>query len=308
MKKYKSTVIALSVLAFMLICRLAVGEIKVERKYNIEGEKTSIIDILPADIEEIDFENQEENFTIVHKNNSFYIKDRETETDKNAAELLINDILKIEGRLLAENCKDTAQYGLDTPKAAVSFRASRGNITLKIGNLTPAETEYYIMSDDGSVYSIYSNVGSRLLSRKWQLMDLTLFHSKYSDIASVSVSGQNGFSAKKQSDGKWKIESEIEGSYEAEDEKFRAVVGRYFDNMYAKRLVSNNSEKRAEYGLDYPEGTVTIIDVRGVKTEFKVSRNAEKKEAAIIKNDGQDIFVTIEDYFDMLDIKKENLT
>ena len=78
--------------------------------------------------------------------------------------------------------------------------------------------------------------------------------------------------------------------------------------MYAKRLVSNNSEKRAEYGLDYPEGTVTITDARGVKTEFKVSRNSEKKEAAIIKNDGQDIFVTIEDYFDMLDIKKENLT
>lgn len=308
MKNYRSLIIALSVLAFMLICRLAVGGIKVENKYNREGERAEIINILPSDIEEIDFENSEENFTVVHENNAFCIRERENETDKNALDQLISDISKIDGRLLTENCKDAAQYGLDRPKAAVRFTTADKDITLMVGNLTPAETEYYVMTDVGSVYSVYSSVGSRLLSKRWQFMDLTLFTGNYNDITSVSVNGQNGFFAEKQPDGSWKIESEKEGSYTAENEKFRAEVGRYLDNMYAKRLVSNNEEKCAEYGLDAPEGTVTITDISGNKTEFKVSRNAEKKEAAVIKNDGQDIFITIEDYFDMLDIKKENLT
>ena len=67
-----------------------------EKKYNIEGEKAEIINILPSDIEEIDFKNSEEDFTLVHKNDSFTIKEREDVTDKNAAVQLLNDILKIE--------------------------------------------------------------------------------------------------------------------------------------------------------------------------------------------------------------------
>lgn len=307
MKMYKGSVTAVAVMVLALIFRLAVGGIKVDKKYNVEGERTAITDISLEEVEKIDFENPDENFTIIRENNSFYVKDRKSETDKNAAQKLVSDILRIDGRLLERNCKDTAQYGFDTPKASVRFHVGGKSTALKIGNLTPAETEYYVMADDGSVYSIYSSVGSELLSRKWQLMDLTIFTGGYSNIMTVSVNGKNSFSAEKQSDGKWKIESEKEGSYEVEDEKFRTAVGRYLDNMYAKRLISNNEKKRSEYGLDYPEGIVTLIDTSGNKTEFKVFRNADKKEAAVIKNDGNDIFITIIEYFDMLDIKKEDL-
>ena len=45
MKMYKGSVIALSVMILMLIFRLAVGGIKVDRKYNVEGERTAITDI-----------------------------------------------------------------------------------------------------------------------------------------------------------------------------------------------------------------------------------------------------------------------
>ena len=171
MKMYKGSVTALTVMVLALIFRLAVGGIKVDKKYNVEGERTAITDISLEEVEKIDFENSDDNFTIIRENNSFYVKDRKSETDKNAAQELVNYILKIEGRLLERNCKDTAQYGFDNPKASVRFYVGGKSTALKIGNLTPAETEYYVMADDGSVYSIYSSVGSKLLSRKWQLMD-----------------------------------------------------------------------------------------------------------------------------------------
>ena len=88
---------------------------------------------------------------------------------------------------------------------------------------------------------------------------------------------------------------------------FREKIGLYFENMYAKRLVANTAENRALSGLDSPEGTVTITNKRGDKTEFKVFRDKENREAAVIKNDGEDIFITIDSYFDMLDVKKDNL-
>lgn len=302
MKRYGSSIAALCILAVMLICWFAADRMKTENKFNKEGERCEIISLERADIEEISFKNPEEDFTLVNNGDSFVIKERNVEADAAAVSRTLDSILKIDGKLLAESCADTAQYGFDKPKAVVDFKTRGGNITLMLGNLTPAETEYYLMDDDGNLYSIYTSAGSGLASKRWQFADLTLFTSVYGDIDEVSVSGEDGFSAERKTADTWKIESKKEGSYEVSDERFRSRIGLYFDNMYAKRLVANNEKNRAVYGLDLPEGIVTITNKNGDKAEFKVFRNKEKQEAAVIKNDGEDIFITIDSYFDMLDI------
>lgn len=307
MKRYKSSVIAVCILAITLICWFYVGRMSVENKYNRESARTEIINLKRTDIEEIEFNDFEEQFTLVNNGTSFVIKEGNTAADEQSVNRVLDNILKIDGKLLSEDCKNVAQYGLDKPKCVVCFRTQKEDVTLTLGNLTPAETEYYLMDGSGDVYSVYTSVGSGLSSQRWMFMDLTLFTSDYDDINEVSVNGENGFSAKKEAVGVWKIESKRDGAYEVSDENFRAKVGLYFDNMYAKRLAANNEKNRAYYGLDSPEGIVTIISKNGNKTELKVFRNKEKQEAAVIKNDGGDIFITIDSYFDMLDIKKENL-
>lgn len=307
MKQYKSSVIAACILAVTLICWFAADRMSIESRYNKESARTEIISLERNDIKEISFENSDEQFTLVNNGTSFVIKERNTEADEAAVELMLENILKIDGKLIAENCKATAQYGLDTPRSVVIIRTQKKDVTLTLGNLTPAETEYYLMNDDGDVYSIYTSAGSGLSCERWMFMDLTIFTSDYDDIKIVSVSGENGFSAEKGTNGVWKIESKKDGVYEVSDKNFRAKAGLYFDNMYAKRLVPNNDKNRAAYGLDSPESIVTIISKNNDKTEFKVSRNKEKQEAAIIKNDGEDIFIAIDSYFDMLDVKKDDL-
>lgn len=303
MKQYRSSITAACILTVMLLCWFAADRMSVENKYNKEGARSEIINFELTDIKEIVFENYDESFTLVNNGGSFYIKERNVEADAQAVNLTLDSILKIDGKLLSENCRDVAQYGLDNPKAVVSFRTQEKDVTLTLGNLTPAETEYYLMSG-GDVYSIYTSAGIGLASKRWQFMDLTLFTSDYDDVEEVSV---NGLSAKKDAAGNWRIKSKKEGAFEVSDENFRAKVGLYFENMYAKRLVTNNEENRAEYGLDSPEGIMTITNKNGEKSEFKVSRDKEKQEAAVIKNDGEDIFITIDSYFDMLDIEKEDL-
>ena len=221
---------------------------------------------------------------------------------------LLESILKIDGTLLAEDGANAAEYGLDAPKAVVRFKTkNKGEITVSVGNPTPAETEYYAMDGGGRIYSVYTEAGNALLTKRWQLMNLDVFSSNYEDISAVSVVGHNAFDAEKQSTGIWSIRSVRDGSYEVTNEKFRGTVGRYFDNMYAKRAVLNTDENRARYGLDFPEGVIAITDRVGVRTEFKVTRDSANKEAAVIVNDGKDIFITIESYFGMLDTGKEDL-
>lgn len=306
MKKYRSSVIAASILLIMLICWFAVDRISVENKYNKDSARTEIINLEQTDIEEVVFENPEEKFTLVNNGTYFVIKERNIKADDYAVNSMLENILKIDGKLLVRNCKDIAQYGLDNPKSVVSVKTHEKYVTLTLGDLTPAETEYYLMDDNGDIYSIYTSAGSGLDSKRWQFMDLTLFSVAYDDVKTVLVNSENEFSAGRETTGAWKIKSINDGDYEVSDEKFRANVGLYFENMYAKRLVTNNEENRKAYGLDSPDGIVTIISKNGDKSEFKIFRNKEKQEAAVIKNDGADIFITIDSYFDMLDIQKEN--
>ena len=69
MKKYRSSVIAACILIVMLICWFTIDKISVKNKYNKEGERTEIINLEQADIEEIVFENSGEKFTLYFKMN-----------------------------------------------------------------------------------------------------------------------------------------------------------------------------------------------------------------------------------------------
>ena len=78
--------------------------------------------------------------------------------------------------------------------------------------------------------------------------------------------------------------------------------------MFAKRAYRKNAERRAEYGLENPEGAVTFTGKNGASTRFEFRVDRDKKEAAVIKNDGDTIYITVASYFGMSDIKKEDLT
>ena len=129
-------------------------------------------------------------------------------------------------------------------------------------------------------------------------MNTAVFGMSYENLAEIRVEGQNSYTATKQSTGEWSVSSNSGDSFDAADEKVRAAVGLYIENMYAKRMYENNAEKRAEYGLDSRDGS---------ETRFTIRRNADKNEAAVIKNDGGEIYITIKSYFDMLDVTKEDL-
>lgn len=308
MKNYRTSIIAAVILVVCLAMWFVADSLHVEKKYNTNGEREKIVAINRNDLKSIEFENSDESFVLIRKDGKFTVDNRITETDENAAAQLLDNILEIDGRLIQKSCSDTGTYGLDTPAAKVTYTENNGKKTvLALGSLTPAKTEYYLLNGDGSLYSIYMGKGNRLSTKRWQLMNTAVFGMSYETLAGIRVEGQNSYTATKQSTGVWSVSSDSEGSFDAADEKVRAAVGLYIENMYAKRMYENNAEKRAEYGLDNPEGVVTLKSRDGSETRFTVRRNADKKEAAVIKNDGGEIYITIKSYFDMLDVTKEDL-
>lgn len=307
MRKYKSSIIALSVLLICILAYFAVDNMS-GKNHNTDKNRETVLSIKESDIQAIEFENSDESFVLKKENGKFSVAGEKAAMNENEITQLIKSISEIDGRLISENCTDKSVYGLDSPTAAVKIVTKSGAREILLGALTPAQTEYYVLSDDGGLYSVYKGAGSAIATKKWQLIDTSLFSAKYEDITKIAVEGENSYTAERQSSGIWRISSQIDGDYEAEDDKVRAELGLYLENMYAKRMYSNSEAKRTEYGLEEPEAVVYIKDKNGEETKFSVSRNQSEKETAVIKNDGDDIYITIESYFGMLDMKKEDIT
>lgn len=305
--KYKSSVAAAAVLVVCIAAWFAVRGIDGGNSYNKEKNTDSVIAFDTNEIEKIEFENHEDSFALVQKDGALVLEG-ESETNKQSSAQILQNLLKISGRLIREDCpqSELRQYELDAPLAKVTFGTKSETVVLSLGAEPPARTERYVLRDDGSVFSIYTGGADALNSKKWQFMDLNLPDFKYEDICEAELDGENAFKAKKQSTGIWKISSESEGEYEVTDEKFRAKVGLYVDGMTANRAYDKTDKRIAEYGLETPEGTVVFKSKDGAVMRFDVRRDAESGEAAVVKNGGDKIYITINSYFNMLDVKKEN--
>lgn len=309
MRKYKGSIIAAAVLALCLAGWFAVSRMESSNRYNTETERGDAVNIGRDKIKMIEFESADDDFTLEQKDGKILLDGRD-EIDEKTSEQLLKSLLKIDGRLIAENCSDDdlAQYGADNPAARVRYITENGETALSLGKATPSKTEYYVIRDDGAVFSVYMGSANALGTKRWQFMDMKLFSLPYEDIAEIKVEGSNAFTAVKQSAGVWKVLSENEGEYEVTDEKMRSEAGLYSENMFAKRAYRNTAERRAEYGLENPEGAVTFTGKNGASARFEFRVDLDKKEAAVIKNGGDTIYITVASYFGMSDIKKEDLT
>lgn len=299
MRRYISSFIAAAVLLICCISYWAVSRVESRDSYNKEKNNDVVIRLDEKDVLSMEFENAEGDFSLIREDGDFLLDGAE-EADKNTVFQITSAMLDINGRLIKKNCTDEELegYGLKNPKAAVTVKHTDGAVTLKLGDETPAGTESYVLRDDGSVFSIYTGGASAIATKKWQFMSLEMMSVPFEELTEICVSGKDTFKAEKREKDVWVITSSDGTELETTKDKVRSELALYSESMTAKRAYDNTSERRAEYGLDDKEGTVTFTDKSGEVTQFDFSITAGG-EAAVIKNGGDKIYITIADYFDI---------
>lgn len=80
-----------------------------------------------------------------------------------------------------ENPKDTSPYGLDDPQFTMKLSFKDRDITLFVGNVTPVDHSYYVMTDkDNIVYTVGNYLGNLIMRTELEFRDIDVFPS-YSD-------------------------------------------------------------------------------------------------------------------------------
>ena len=151
MPKKKKIYILLSVLVSLCFLTLVVSNIE-EKKEDIKTNGESILEIDLSDVTNLSW--------TINKNTLSFSKDEtwtyDDDTNFPLDETKISDLLGIfksfQATYTIENVTDYSQYGLSNPVCAIEIKTSDNTYTIKLGDVSKADSQRYIDIGDGNAY------------------------------------------------------------------------------------------------------------------------------------------------------------
>ena len=134
------------------------------KNYKVEKEKISniaktIIDEDAESITSIDWTYSSSSLSFVKTDDIWYLEaDDKFPVDQETIQEIIEDIAKVDASFIIEDVSDYNQYGLDSPKATVSFKIGEDEYIIKFGNYSSMDEERYVDIDDGNVYLLSEDI------------------------------------------------------------------------------------------------------------------------------------------------------
>lgn len=291
---------AIFVIIPLLLVLLAVGLSFTDNKENAEV-RVQLVAVDPANLAGIRFENPKENWQLV--NNDGWKVENSDKTDATTVEKILDTLTDIDGKLIDEEVSDV-KYGLTPPEATVTLIEKNGKETvLSVGNKTPAGTEYYIADADGKVYTIYTEKGNVLKSKRYQAEDSFILGVEYVNLHRIEVGGKKPFALTK-GEETWSF---VCGDYREEIpvELIKSGVTRHFGAIYALTTMKATEETKANCGLSEPGDTVTVIPYSGESYTIHLG-NKEGDRIFIMVEGREEIYSVIADYFNFIQLYRES--
>lgn len=294
----------------MLILLIAVGLLvgayilisNTEKKGGSDKDTSSIkvVDISSDDIMQITVENQGQRF--VFEREIVKEKDNEgKETEKKVWKIAEPEGLKVDeskinsiainfstifaDKIIEDDAKDLAIYGLDKP-AVVTAKLKDGSYkTIEIGDMTPTRGAYYFKEKGSNkVYTMGSYTAEKLKVTKNQIRSTKLVEVEDNSVIELSMSrnSKHIFEATKAGEFDWQINYPIQGNANADAlmPMIQAIT-----QANVSEFVEEEPSDLSKYGLDKPSYEI------GFKT-------ADYSNSLLIgkpKRAGSDFYVKLQD-------------
>lgn len=199
-------------------------------------------------------------------------------------------------RVVEEEAKDFAQYGLDEPVSVTVKIFDGGEYTIELGDITPTgDARYVKMKDSAKVFTMGKYSSGILAFEKNYIRTTRIYDILADDITGLALykHGELSYEVSKNAAGGWDINFPVIA--EAESEVMAEIAGS-LERLYIAEHVSENPESLAEYGLDDPGHTVEFETEKTGKVSLKLG-----------KDDGTNIFAQYSESVEVIKVPLSGL-
>ena len=157
-----------------------------------------------------------------------------------------------------------ADYGLDKPRATVTFKALDDEYTLLIGKESPTDDDEIFVknADVARVYLVSDSIYDKVKKSQNEFRDKKVAHIEKDDVEGLTIAwkadseNKNVQAAKEK--GEWMLKAPVEDY--ADKDKVEGLVDKVKDLKIDKEdFYAEGTDDPAKYGLDAPELTVTVV-------------------------------------------------
>jgi hypothetical protein len=158
-------------------------------------------------------------------------------------------------RVIDDNPPDLKEYGLDTPRVEVAFKANGQQRRLLLGQKTPAGSDVYAkLPDSKRVFLVPSFLDSTFNRSTFDLRDKSVLKVDREKVDSLEIATKDHTTRFEKKNGEWQIVQPAAGRAE-----FGAVDGLVsrVSAVQMKSIVPDATDLK-KYGLDKPVATVRL--------------------------------------------------
>ena len=234
--------------------------VEAKRDLADRAEKRDKVFTVEADkVEEITVKSETGDRTTLKKNGSEWQivapADKAARADAAEASGISTNLSNLEQqRVVEENAKNLADFGLEKPRVEVSFKSGGQEHTLQIGSKTPTGNDLYAkLGGQSKVFLIAAYLESTFNRSTFDLRDKTALKVDTQSVDSLEVTTENGTKKFAKVNGAWQLASPPEPRSDAVavDNAITRVIGAQMKSLApAKEL--------KEYGLDKPAATARV--------------------------------------------------
>ena len=261
-KKGKGLLFAVLILIVLLVLYFVIDLQQKKSDQEAETEETEesslSASVTEDEISKVTVKNGDVTMTYVKNDDTWtYEEDPDFPLDESAVNTKMNCLTTLTVDRVLESPEDLSEYGLDKPQQEVTVLKTDGTtFTLYIGNQNSSNNDFYVKVDDGAdVYTMPSSSVNAFNMQPYDVAKADYFPTLEStNIRDIKVENQDG-------------NEETAGATAASD------LTNAVSSLTYKKFIDYKGDDLAQYGLDKPTETVTIV------TEETEAETEEEPEA-----------------------------
>lgn len=267
-KKGKGLLFAVLILIVLLVLYFVIDLQQKKSDQEAETEETEEsslpVSVTEDELSKVTVKNGDVTMTYVKNDDTWtYEEDPDFPLDESAVNTKMNRLTTLTVDRVLESPEDLSEYGLDKPQQEVTVLKTDGTtFTFYIGNQNSSNNDFYVKVDDGA--DVYTMPSSSVNAFNMQPYDVakadsfpTLESTNIRDIKVEKEDGTVEFSSD-ETGTSWTVKDQ-DGNEETAGATAASDLTSAVSSLTYKKFIDYKGDDLAQYGLDKPTETVTIV-------------------------------------------------
>lgn len=309
MKRSSKLIILLAVLVVVSVAAFAAMQMQ-EHKEEIRTSGEVVLEVDPESVETLSWQGDGDLLSFHRDDGWVYDGDDAFPVDGEKIGELLEQFRAFGAAFAIDNPEDLGQYGLDDPSCTITMKTADQEYTILLGDFSSMDSQRYVSTGDGKVYLAASDPMDAFDATLRDLIDNDDLPD-LSEVKTLKVEGEDSWQAERAEENTQTICEDDIFFTERNGSRLPLDTERmetFFEDISTLALTNYvtykvTEEELADYGLDNPERTITIVytakDEDDNETEetfvLKVSRDPDELAAEAAKAESGDSSADSED-------------